>query len=971
MDQIFQLLQSATSSDNKARAQAENALKQARIQPGFPQALLQLAQQAENPQLAVVALSAAVNFKNLVKQSWHATDSSDFVIHEQDKAAIKSVLLDVLLSSKNRIQAQLAEALTIISAERFHTTWPELVPNLVERLKTPNLSVTFGVLHVSHSIFTSFRHKFKSDELFGQIKYVVDGFGPTFLNVFKSLVVEIEKTTNPQSPTTDVAQLHLLFQTANMAAKVFLDLNYQDLPEFFEDNLQPFMSGFHVLLTANHPSLVQNSDPNDPTTQIQLHSNVTRNLNLYLQKYDEEFEPYLQQLLSDVWNLLTKCGPEPKYDPLVIDACAFLTTVLTGRSHTLLGAEATLRQICEGIVIPNVTLREADEEMFENDPEEFIRKDIEGSDLETRRRAARDLVKGLLKYFEGPVTGVFTQYLAAILGQQYPDETQRVRAKDASMYLVTAIASKSTTEATGTTEVNQFINILDFFNGHVLPELQSPPDQAPLLKAAALKFTVTFRLQLSSDNAQAIMAAGSTLLESENEVVFSYSANLVEKFLGMKNPQTRQPLFTSAMIGPISKPLLTQLFGVLNRQGENDYVMKAILRISRILQDAMIEHVEMCITQLKSIVEAVCQRPKKPIFNHCLFECISCLIKNIVKSKPETASAFEGILLNPFTEILNAESNDFVPYVVQVLTLLVEVRPKPIPPAYSQLLPALLTVSKYDTPGNVPALVGLLKAYLRYEGAQVVATNQLPPILGVFQFLVSKKAHDHDGLSLLSAVFDHIEIGHLQPLIGPILNILLRRLQSSSTPKFERLLCQTLLELCAKHSGGVLLDGLDSLQVGLSGQILGAVVVKQLDKIVGAAAVRSSSVGAVRLLCQTPNMIAIQHNFNHWGNVASKLVALLNQAQVTTAPAEEEDDLTALEMVAASGQATSTFSKLSFAGVAHADPFRDLPSSAEFFARSLAAACQANPGKIASVVQGLPEAETIRSYLSAVGAQLC
>ena len=32
--------------------------------------------------------------------------------------------------------------------------------------------------------------------------------------------------------------------------KVFYSLNYQDLPEFFEDNMKTWMDGFHTLLIA-------------------------------------------------------------------------------------------------------------------------------------------------------------------------------------------------------------------------------------------------------------------------------------------------------------------------------------------------------------------------------------------------------------------------------------------------------------------------------------------------------------------------------------------------------------------------------------------------------------------------------------------------------------------------------------------------------------------------------------------------
>ena len=50
-------------------------------------------------------------------------------------------------------------------------------------------------------------------------------------------------------------------QSLGLMAKVFYSLNYQDLPEFFEDNMKVWMDGFHSLLTApNIPCLDSGSD---------------------------------------------------------------------------------------------------------------------------------------------------------------------------------------------------------------------------------------------------------------------------------------------------------------------------------------------------------------------------------------------------------------------------------------------------------------------------------------------------------------------------------------------------------------------------------------------------------------------------------------------------------------------------------------------------------------------------------------
>lgn len=52
-----------------------------------------------------------------------------------------------------------------------------------------------------------------------------------------------------------------------------------------------------------------------------------------------------------------------------------------------------------------------DEEMFEDNPDEYIRRDIEGSDVDTRRKAACDLIKVLAKFLEPQIKTVFLTYV--------------------------------------------------------------------------------------------------------------------------------------------------------------------------------------------------------------------------------------------------------------------------------------------------------------------------------------------------------------------------------------------------------------------------------------------------------------------------------------------------------------------------------------------------------------------------------
>lgn len=112
------------------------------------------------------------------------------------------------------------------------------------------------------------------------------------------------------------------------------------------------------------------------------------------------------------------------------NALQFLSTVAE-RPHykNLFEDQNILSSICEKVIIPNIQFRgistwlinyictkpyiivASDEELFEDNPEEYIRRDIEGSDIDTRRRAACDLVNTLSINFEKQIMEIFGQYL--------------------------------------------------------------------------------------------------------------------------------------------------------------------------------------------------------------------------------------------------------------------------------------------------------------------------------------------------------------------------------------------------------------------------------------------------------------------------------------------------------------------------------------------------------------------------------
>lgn len=84
--------------------------------------------------------------------------------------------------------------------------------------------------------------------------------------------------------------------------------------------------------------------------------------------------------------------------------------------------------------------------MFEDDPAEYIRRDLEPSaESDTRRQAATDFTQALMANFETEVTSIVQGYITTFLGQYAQNPQANWKSKDTAIYLLTSIASRGST----------------------------------------------------------------------------------------------------------------------------------------------------------------------------------------------------------------------------------------------------------------------------------------------------------------------------------------------------------------------------------------------------------------------------------------------------------------------------------------------------------------------------------------------
>lgn len=367
--------------------------------------------------------------------------------------------------------------------------------------------------------------------------------------------------------------------------------------------------------------------------------------------------------------------------------------------------------------------------MFDDNPEEYIRRDIEGSDIDTRRRAACDLVKTLSQNFEAKIFEIFGQYLQGLLAKYAENPVQNWRTKDTAIFLVTSLASRGSTQKHGVTQTSQLVPLPQFCEQQIIPELDRPNvNELPVLKADAIKFIMTFRTLLGAQTMVACMPQLVRHLASESQVVFSYAACTIERTLTMRAADNSLQV-TAAQLQPIAGNLLNGLFAVLNtsdQASENEYIMKAIMRSFATLQQASMPYMAAVLPRLTEILDTVSKNPSRPHFNHYLFETLALAIKIVCTAEPNAVTSFEEALFPIFQYILQQDIMEFMPYVFQMLALLLEMRESsPIPEAYLALFPCLMSPTLWDRPGNVTPLIKLVCAFIRVGSPQVAALQKL------------------------------------------------------------------------------------------------------------------------------------------------------------------------------------------------------------------------------------------------------
>jgi exportin-2 (importin alpha re-exporter) len=418
-------------------SQAEQQLKTAQTNSSHPIEVLKLVASGDATLPPAVRQAAAVHFKNIVKKGWDLSEDVDtegIIISEADRQTIKSHLVQLMYTTHPQIQSQLSEAISLIANCDFPDRWSNLLPELVQQFNTQNHAVLVGVLKTANGVFRRFRYVGRSDDLYRVIIYSLEQIQAPLLDLTK----RVSHTIDVAISASDIPTCRLCFEAMRIIFRIFYSLNYQDLPEFFEDHMAEWMVEFAKVLQFSNAALDDEFEEFQPGCVDQAQTAIIENLHLYASKDEDVFvEKFLPEFVKLVWIRLGTVTTLPKHDQLAVVSIKFLASLVEKPMHRLLFSDvATLQELFIKIVVPNLKFRDSDEEIFEDNPRDYIISEVEGLESESRRLRSLDLLKAMTRQFLPETTTICGEQVQLMLAEYNSSPNEKWMSKDIAVSFV-------------------------------------------------------------------------------------------------------------------------------------------------------------------------------------------------------------------------------------------------------------------------------------------------------------------------------------------------------------------------------------------------------------------------------------------------------------------------------------------------------------------------------------------------------
>ena len=396
--------------------------------------------------------------------------------------------------------------------------------------------------------------------------------------------------------------------------------------------------------------------------------------------------------------------------------------------------------------------------------------------------------------------------------------------------------------------------------------------------------------------------------------------------------------------------------------------MKAIMRVSGIAKEDVRPFLSTILSKMTALLTEAAKNPANPKYNHFMFETLAVLVRNLCAGRDRAiVTSFQQTLFPTFKQILASQVGEFMPYALQIMAQLLRLSPDGITGEFQSIFPMILHPAQYQNRGNVPALVELLKAYLRAPGdgpnsTKVVVVPKLGAVLGVWQELCRRKSTELHALRMLEVIVGHLPVLAYEKMLGQVFGILIQRLLKVKGPRFKMLFIPTFLYIVGRLGGTLVFRNIESLKPGggMFATLIRQVVLSNVSNVTGKTDRKTCAVGLARMLGDTAQFREPSHRALAVDCVQGT-IAFFQSKDPYTKPKDDEAAGDLQEGIAEiEYNSMANFSRLNFATSKRGDLFSSVPDPKALLRQQLQALRAGSPG----LLEGIPNLSQSLSLLN-------
>lgn len=788
---------------------AAASLLEAEAQPGFGPLLLSLCQ----PGAAEMHLAqaAAIYFKNFLKRRWLVTGG----LPGAEREALREALVPTAVAAPHGARASLCAGVEELSLSDFPERWPTLLPQLASALHAEDPRALCAGLEVTHAALAPLRGNSLHSDVVKNARFCAEALGGRHAEIWRAACQRF--LSGRPAAGGAVAPGEEGLQLLVEAAHVLHDLTRAVMPEQMMANLDAYLQGFLSLLAL----------PFDPAA-AELPLQLCASLSAWIAHHKELLQPFASRIMEAIWNLLVALDDREENDPLVTSGLGVLSAVACQDwAPSPFEDPKVLAALCERLVLTNLSLRESDLRLFHEDLQEFIARDVEGSDRDTRRWAAVDLVRSLRRRHDKEICDVVVASAGRLLREAaVADERKVAIYKHACIHLVISMAGSSA----GKTISTPGGIAGEYFRDQVAPEILSPgqpqTSEGILFKAACLKYVTVLRNILSVEMVRGILPVLPNLLQAQHPLLHTYAgicANVLTIVQDRSEGGPWKPRYDQPTLGPVLLQMMPQLLRLVVEGGSvahNEHLPRALNAWMVFLGSSL--PADLALAALRGL-SALLASPslRGADFIHSTFECLAQAMKAVFARGGEDAVAAETAVQSLALRLWESQAEELLPYCYQILGLLLELVPAERKPVFVELLPKVLAQELWQASGKVPGLVRLLRAYFaNHVFFTALLMQAMPTVVERFrQALAQRRASA--AVALFTAVVRFLPLELYQSHLQGLLSLCLARLEAKPAPELEKDLVVALsIFVYLREEPALLRQAMESLQPGLFEQFL-------------------------------------------------------------------------------------------------------------------------------------------------------